>query len=368
MIQEQISTSSPKCLDGNAGFGVVAQTAGMSPNVARDIGQLSGYSHLFPAGDTRNPVAFLHVIRRSGGMDRHVISRVADCGNDYSGRTNRIGHHWIIEESDIPSLLGGSAAIASQQGIFRTAWNEKSQELPRGKQLSAPQIAGGVCRHWHQRLGDAGWGGVVAERIEQGDPVSIVFEPGTNTLPLLVEAFALLPPAVRWATTFSTFFLKSQEPPGASKIQIKCIAVGSDEMAFAKLGTNTLLIDLRQPPTEQPSGKYVEWARTGVATKLATQPPVSQSTRRKSIVTPPTRSDSGKMYDVAAHTVPVPGIRSMPSKTPFVPHLKKQWDKTTLLVTISIIVFLFATLSASVFGMATRVLKESTRPNKPPSY
>ncbi len=263
MIQELISTSSPKCLDGNAGFGVVAQTSGMPPNVSRDIANLSGYSHTFPAGDPRNPVAFLHAVRRSGGVDRHAVSRVADCGNDYSGRTNRIGHHWIIEETDLAALSAGPAAIASQPNIFLTAWNEKSQELPRGKQLPNPSANGGVCRHWQQRYGDAGWGGVVAERIEKGDPISIIFEPGTDVLPLIAEAFALLPPALRWKTTFSTFFMKSQEPPGVAKIQVKCIAAGSDEIAFAKLSPRTLVIDLRQSATEQPSGKYVDVARNG---------------------------------------------------------------------------------------------------------
>lgn len=118
MIQEQISTSSPKCLDGNSGFGIVAQTSGMAPNVAQEVSMLSGYTHQFAAGDDRNPVAFLHVVRRTGGTNRHIVSRVADCGNDYSGRTNRIAHHWIIEESDLSGLPCGPAAILSLSENF----------------------------------------------------------------------------------------------------------------------------------------------------------------------------------------------------------------------------------------------------------
>ncbi|MDR3199744.1 MAG: hypothetical protein LBU34_17905 [Planctomycetaceae bacterium] len=118
MIQEQISTSSPKCLDGNSGFGIVAQTSGMAPNVAREVSMLSGYTHQFAAGDSRNPVTFLHVVRRTGGTNRHIVSRVADCGNDYSGRTNRIAHHWIIEESDLSGLSCGPAAILLLQNFF----------------------------------------------------------------------------------------------------------------------------------------------------------------------------------------------------------------------------------------------------------
>ena len=276
MIQELISTSSPKCLDGNAGFGIVAQTEGMPPNVAKDVAMLSGYSHLFPAGDPKNPMAFLHVIRRSGGQDRHIISRIADCGNDYSGRTNRIGHHLIVEETDVYNAIAAQScpAVIAQRERFIEVWNQPSDTLPRGKELSRVPVSAGICRNWQQRYNDAGWGGVVAETIEKGDPVSILYEPGTDVLSLLAEAFALLPSAARWKTTFSTFFMKSQEPPNAPKIQVKCIVVGGDEMAFAKLTPNTLLIDLRQPPPETPTGKYVEAARTGkVAQPAAPLPP-----------------------------------------------------------------------------------------------
>ncbi|MDR1270945.1 MAG: hypothetical protein LBK82_15630 [Planctomycetaceae bacterium] len=267
MIQEQISTSSQRCLDGNTGFGVVAQTVGMALNVSRDVSMLSGYSHYFPAGDVRNPVVFMHVIRRAGGMDRHIVSRVADCGNDYSGRTNRIAHHLIIEELDLPQLTCGPAMILSQQNLFQTKWNEKSRELPLGKTLPNPEITVQKCFTWELFCGDAGWGGVVAERIERGDPISLIFDPtGKNILPLIDEVFRLLPSNARWKTTFSTFFMKSQEPPRANKIQIKCIVANSDEMMYAKLTPNTLLIDLRKKITETPTGKYVDIARNG-ATK-----------------------------------------------------------------------------------------------------
>jgi uncharacterized protein HemX len=273
MIQEQISTSFSRCLDGNAGFGVVAQTTGMAPNVSRDVSLLSGYMHCFSAGDERNPVVFLHAVRRAGGMDRHIVSRIADCGNDYTGRTNRIAHHLIIEESDLQQLPCGAAAILSQQELFRTQWNEKPQELPRGLKLPNPTVHVQKCVTWERFLSDAGWAGVVAERVENGDPVSLIFEPvGNNILPLISEVLTLLPTAVRWRSTFSTFFMKSQEPPGANKIQIKCIVANSDEMMFAKLSAKTLLIDLRKKTTEKPTGKYVDLARNGNVTPMVVVP------------------------------------------------------------------------------------------------
>ncbi|MDR1925871.1 MAG: hypothetical protein LBQ66_16005 [Planctomycetaceae bacterium] len=283
MIQEQISTSSPRCLDGNVGFGVVAQTSGMASNLSREVNMLSGYSHIFDAGDVRNPVSFFHVMRRSGGIDRHVVSRVADCGNDYSGRTNRIAHHLIIDEIDCRQLSCGPAAVLLQAGLFRSQWNEPAQELPRGRVIQNPAVTIKKCVLWERYCGDAGWAGVVAERVERGDPISLIFEAETraNMLMLLGEAFAILTPEIRWRTTFSTLFMKSQEPPSQNKIQIKCILANSAEAAFAKLTPNTLVLDLRQYQIEVPKGKYVEQARTG--THLIPIPTPTQQQNEKII-------------------------------------------------------------------------------------
>jgi hypothetical protein len=125
-------------LNGNAGFGIVAQTFGMARNVSQAVNALSGYTHIAEPGSAKNPVVYLHAVRQTGGMQRHIVSRIADCGNDYSGRSNRIAHHWVIEKDDVHSLPGGPAELTSQP-IFRTQWNEKPAELPPN-QLSAADV------------------------------------------------------------------------------------------------------------------------------------------------------------------------------------------------------------------------------------
>gem|GEM_PF-3066265 len=261
MIQELISTSAPRCLDGNAGFGIVAQTQGMAPNVSQVANALSGYSHIATPGSVKNPVIYLHAIRRTGGMLLHIVSRVADCGNDYSGRSNRIAHHWIIEEGDIRSLPGGPAELTTQN-IFRSQWTEKPTVLPH-KELSSTDVLAKKCIAWEQMTGDAGWGGVVAERAEKGDPISIIFTPehsGIHLRTLIGESLGLLPSSVRWGITFCTYSMKSHEA-GGGKIQIKCFLAGTEESQFARQSPNTLVIDLQQSQGAAPAGKYVEWAR-----------------------------------------------------------------------------------------------------------
>ena len=272
MIQELISTSAPRCLNGNAGFGIVAQTMGMAPNVSLAVNALSGYAHVAAPGSGKNPVVYLHATRRTGGMLRHIVSRIADCGNDYSGRSNRIAHHWIIEEGDARSLPGGPADL-TMQDIFRTHWDEKPAELsPRS--LPSADVPPAKCVLWEQMTGDAGWGGVVAEKAEKGNPISIIFSPEHNSdllRALIAEALALLQPSARWKVTFSTYFMRSQES-GGDKIQIKCFLSSSEEVSFARSSPNTLVIDLRQRPSQPSTSEYVELARgtTSVRPKAKT--------------------------------------------------------------------------------------------------
>jgi hypothetical protein len=279
-------------------------------------------------------------------MERYIISRVADCGSDYSGRTNRIGHHWIVEETDVPLLPGGPVAIASQRNLFRTTWNEASQTLSPSGKLQNPAVSAGVCHLWQQQFSDAGWGGVAAQRIETGDSIVIIFEPGTSEemLALLSEAFALLPSAIRWKATFSTYYMKSQEPPGTPNIQIKCFPLGSESIGFARRMTpNTFLIDLTKkevdgkPAQDQtPSGKYVEEARTGIIS-VSVSMPMAKTKRTESdhaqipgTVAVPMGYEGGAIENKELYPSAVPGFRPQPTLP--IPHRRKNASRLMLLI------------------------------------
>lgn len=361
MIQEQISTSAPKCLDGNAGFGIVAQTSGMAPNIAQAVGMLSGYRHHFPAGNPRNPVAFLHTIRRIGGMNRHILSRVADCGNDYSGRTNRIAHHVIFEEPDLRSYPAGPTALAVQPDFFRMSWTGPPKELPPGKTLTQPEGMPRICTTWQHMYQDPGWAGVLAERAEKGDPVSLLFAPGMNVLPLLDEAFALLEPEVRWRITFSTFFMKSQET-ASGKINVKCFLVGSEEAAFARMSPNTLLIDLTNPTTETPRGLYVDLARKGPSKSRArsAKPAIPVTKADETEPAPPVVSEPSEdlIYDITGGTL---GVPTLPTATEIdIPLPKKKsaarfW--IILCASMLVLIVLLLAGTAMVAGVKLREIK-----------
>ena len=261
MLQELIYTSAPAGLKpGSQGFCTVACTTGMQPNLAKLLETLSGYRHVFLPPDpnvTQNPAACSHLLLSLGGVPWHILSRSADAGLDYTQRINKISHHLVLDKAE--QQEAGPAAVLTQYP-FQTTWNQKPVILAANKKLPTISSQTRVCEHWAKLAGDAGWGGVLAETALTKRPVSIIFRPGMNMLPLIDEAMALLPPEVRWQISFSTYCCNL---PNGTGCQWKCILAGSPEMAQSQLVANTLVIDLTKTMGPPSAGQWVEAARTG---------------------------------------------------------------------------------------------------------
>lgn len=262
MSQELVYTSAPQGLKvGSRGFCTVASTAGMPAALAERLESLSGYRHVFPPQDPQarnNPVAWSHLIVSLGGKCYHVVSRVADAGLDYSQRSNKLAHHVAFEPGELP--LGGPAWCLAQPGFVRSTWNEQPQTLPAGRAVPNGDRPPAPCTAWQRATGDAGWAGVLAQSADQRQGAFIIFSPGTDLLPLMVEALALVPPARRWEVTFSTYVTKL--PPGVD-CRWRCVVAGSEEALAAQRTPGATVIDLTQPLGKAPSSQLVECARTG---------------------------------------------------------------------------------------------------------
>jgi cell division protein FtsB len=261
MLQELIYTSVPAGLKpGSQGFCTVACTTGMPPNLTKLLETLSGYRHVFLPPDPnveQNPVSCSHLLLNLGGVPWHILSRTADAGLDYTQRVNKISHHLVLDK--VEQQEAGPAAVLTQYP-FLTSWNQKPVILPANKKLPAITSQIRVCEQWAKLTGDAGWGGVLAETALTKRPVSIIFRPGMDMLPLIDEAMALVPPELRWQVSFSTYCCNL---PNGTGCQWKCILAGSPEMAQARPAANTLVIDLTQPLGTPPAGQLLEAARTG---------------------------------------------------------------------------------------------------------
>ncbi len=265
MSRELVYTSAPRGVrPGSQGFCTVAHTQGMPANLIQQLESLSGYRQIFSPQDPKaslNPVVFSHLVLTLAGRRCHVLSRICDAGLDYTQRTNKFAHHVVLDDAEVPAA--GPAWLLAQPKFMQNKWTGEPEVFPTGPVLPSGESKPRVCRAWQQITGDAGWAGVLAETAT--GPTSrqavLVFQPGTEMLPLLVETLTLLPAELRWRISFSTYFTKL---PAGVACQWRCVVDGTPEAITARRAPQAaLVIDLGHPLGRPTGGAYVEAARTG---------------------------------------------------------------------------------------------------------
>ena len=261
MSFEILYTSAPEGLrKGSQGYCTVVSTRGIPKTLAERLEMRGGYPHPFSPGDPKNPVNYSHLLLTVGGVPYHLLSRVADCGYDYSQRSNKLAHHVALAPEELTP--GGPAWVLAEEGFCETKWDGKTRLLENGRTARSDSCEGGVCHAWERLCGDPGWAGVLAENAisPQQKTAYVVFKPDYDVLPLVVEAMSLIPPEVRWQTTFSTYYTKLQ---AVESIRWCFVLDGSQEANSARRDPRVTLIDLCDPTRRAPDGPYVEFARTG---------------------------------------------------------------------------------------------------------
>ena len=267
MAQELIYTSASRgLLPGSSGFCTVARTVGLSPVLLALLESRSGYRHLFPPQSDKtglNPVNWVHGTIRLAQTPTHILSRIGDAGLDYTKRSNVIAHHLVLGPDELRTC--GPAAILAQPGLMQTNWNQSPTEFAEERQISDKPMNSLQCVHWEQAAGDAGWGGVLAESVLQSRSACILYDPGTDLLPLFAESVALVPESLRWKVTFSTYV---REVPAGGTFLWKGMIAGTPEAEQMRANKGILLIDLtatEQRTSPKDDSVFVKTARTGVA-------------------------------------------------------------------------------------------------------
>lgn len=284
MAQEIIYTSARKGLkQGSRGFCTVMSTAGMAANLAERLESMSGYRHAFPLNDpqaAQNPVNYAHVTTRMAGQKLNVISRVADAGQDYSGRTNKLAHHIVID--NVASLIAGPARLLADPTVVATAWDGELKTRPP-RSLASPKIPETVqLSAWKSVAGDGGWCGYVAEQLlASRAPVNIIFPPGTDTLALVCEVLDIIPIPQRWGVTFSTYFTRLQ---AGTECQLRFVLGGTNEAASLKNDARATKVDLVSTLPTASGGPLVEQARTGNLQFTQTEKPAAVRARGQQAV------------------------------------------------------------------------------------
>lgn len=266
MVEEIVYTSAEKGLkQGSRGFCTVVSTAGMSLALAERLESMSGYRHAFPLHDPQasmNPVCFSHLTTRLAGKTLHVISRVADAGQDYTGRSNKLAHHLVID--NVASMPAGPARLMAEPGVIVEQWDGNVRNIPPRELRCAPLPASVPLVAWQSLTGDEGWAGSVAEQLLQNPaPVSIIFKPGTDTLTLVREVLDLVPAPQRWNVTFSTYFTRLL---AGAECQLRFVLNDTPEATSLRNDARARVIDLTSSLPAATGGTLVAMARKGQLT------------------------------------------------------------------------------------------------------
>jgi len=275
MAKEIVVTSVPRGIKlGRTGFQVVMRTAGIGDGVMSSLEQLAAYRHVNPQGSGRNPVIYSYRSVRGTTGQLSVLGRTVDAGNDFSNRSNKLAHLLSVDSAELSTLRNSSpaAVLAAIEGRLATVWQGGPEERASPFALPSPPVQPAVCRHWEGATGDAGWGGVLAQRAVRGQP-SLVIAPDCSPtwcrtlLELFQEVYALLPPDNRWRTTFDTTVI------GSSSSLLRGTYAGSPESAAGHAGLLVVDLSSRAPvPANMATDDFVSVARHGPKQSVARGP------------------------------------------------------------------------------------------------
>jgi len=298
VVEEIIYTSAEKGLkQGSRGFCTVISTNGMALNLAERLESMSGYRQAFPLHDPKaslNPVCWSHMTTRLAGRSLHVISRVADAGQDYTGRSNKLAHHLVID--NVASLISGPARMLAEPGVVADRWDGTVRHIPPRELRSAPMPATIPLVAWKALTGDEGWAGSVAEQLLQSPaPVSIIFDPGTDTLTLVREVLDLVPAAQRWNVTFTTYFTRLL---AGAECQLRFVLNDTPEATSLRNDARARVIDLTSSLPAATGGTLVAMARQGQLTPQEVAPPQPITAARPRTSTEISTKDTGSEISI----------------------------------------------------------------------
>lgn len=282
MSFQLIYTSAERGLkSGSRGFTTVAMTEGMPAHCLQLCESMSGYVHVFELNSgnyERNPVGWSHYRIKSGPNEYSVISRVSAHPKDYTGRTNKIAHHLMLEHpQELQSYANGPGDLLGSP-FFSQEWSGAPHFLPEGQHPPSTQAKlDPQAGHWQAAGLPTSAAARIAQALEQGtdSPIVLLFEAGADEdrVGLIQDILDLIPPSKRWEIGFSTYY--SMHPTGAD-IHIRACAKGTDAARRAARHPRAVVVDIGTGSIEglqhlpeadaslnsaATSGTIPEWAR-----------------------------------------------------------------------------------------------------------
>ena len=211
---------------GRSGFCTAARHREIKESLVARLEDFSTqYDRGIAAGGTL-PVVYQHRIVAIRDQRHHILMRLGDAGNDYTGRTNHIAHCLVVEPSEIArlSISPAEAILAlSQRGFWRSHYDEPAQFFGAGDLIELGTLTRSAslpATRWRDRSGSSA---NAAQLFESGGPVDASLAvSGTGeadaaaTLALFAESVLLLDPdrssgTALWSVPFTTVLQSSAE-------------------------------------------------------------------------------------------------------------------------------------------------------------
>lgn len=235
MARLLIYTSAPKLLDaGRSGFGTVARAKSLSPLLVGAIERVSQFANHRSTDRTR--VIFSHRRVTAANQRVHLLSRIADAGSDYTGRTNHLAQHLVVtqEEATHAANCGLTPADVLQQFAWRATWNEPAKFFTPAEDVALdafhPPARNAARTAWSALTGRGIFARLLAWDAAPRTGVLLVPTPH-DPLALLAESLAEAGP-LAWQRTFTTSLESTDEmadfdwivssPEGFSEIRTRC--------------------------------------------------------------------------------------------------------------------------------------------------
>jgi len=316
MIYELLYTSVPKGLKRSKGYCNVLTTEGIPSALLERLADYCGYRHLLDPGSPDNPIAYGHRIVHLAGNTWHILSRVADAGFDYSGRSNLIAHFMAISQDELKDLSAGPTSLMMSPEFFRIGFDGEPRRVSESetrKRLGNVTDKAQKALTWATVTGHAGWAGRLVQVTEEtSDSIALVYPLRTNTLKLLDEAASILHKHKQWDITFNTFFTKTGE-----QCRWRCYCANVDEASDFKGKEFDMELKRKGEPPQH--SEYVEAAENGK--KLATAevfPKIAGDPKQPKSPRPP------KPPEVDHGNVLPPDLGPQPPRAPRPPDLGPQ--------------------------------------------
>ncbi|MDA9921739.1 hypothetical protein N9E25_00290 [Verrucomicrobiales bacterium] len=303
---------------GRSGFCTAARHREIKESlVARFEDLAAQYDRSIVPGSESPPEIYTYRIITIRGNSHHLLMRVGDAGNDYSGRTNHIAHGIVLSPEEVSSLRITPAEVMLQfikDRVWRTRYEEAAQYFGPEHEVDVSRIVPTATLPAAQWLTETGSAANAAQllgvsaSVEAGVPVSGATSTEASRLcGLFAESLLVLDPnrvdaQALWSIPFTTLLQSTSE----SRQFTWCGCVQGSSVQENEVRSGRKMIAL-ETSLQAPSGRYATIAETGEIPQEVVPEPMEET----SAAQPATTDQASEMT-----SIPLTTATSAPSSIP----------------------------------------------------